>query len=63
MKRQIVGNKAKRQSSKWVLQENKARQILGENEHSYLLIHKRTCEYQGVRNIHFSKNLARFVFL
>ena len=30
---------------------------------SYLIIRTCTCPYQGVRNIHFSENLACFVFL
>ena len=30
---------------------------------SYILIGTRTCAYHGVRNVHFSENLACFVFL
>ena len=30
---------------------------------SYLLIYTRTCVYQGVKNVRFSENLARFAFL
>ena len=30
---------------------------------SYPLLRTRTCAHQGVRNVHFSENLACFVFL
>ena len=50
----IVDNKAEERISKWVFQENKARQIF-ENEC--------VCMYQGVRNVCFSENLACFVVL
>ena len=33
------------------------------SEKPYPLIRKRTCAYQGVRNVCFSKNLACFAFL
>ena len=60
--RQIVGNKAKGQTSKRVFQENKVCQIFRKTN-MYPLIPTRTCAYQGVRNVHFSENLACFVFL
>ena len=62
---QFVGNKAKGKISKWVLQENKARQIFKKKKKniSYPLIGIRAFEYQGVRNVCFSENLACFVFL
>ena len=60
---EIVGNKAKGHISKRVFQENKARQIFRKTNISYPLIRTRTCAYQGVRNVRFSKNLACFVFL
>ena len=53
----------KRQISKRVFQENKARQIFRKTIISYPLMRTRTCTYQGVRNVHFSENLACFVFL
>ena len=59
----FVGNKAKGKNSKRVLQENKARQIFRKTNISYRLIRKRTCAYQGVRNVHFPENVACFVFL
>ena len=62
-KRYCVGNEAKGRISKWVLQENKARQIFRKSNISYPLIHTRTRAYQGVRNVRFSENLACFVFL
>ena len=52
---EIIGNKAKGRISKRVFQENKARQLFRKN--------KRTCAYQGVRNVRFSENLSCFVFL
>ena len=61
---QFVCNKAKGKISKWVLQENKARQIFKKKKNiSYHLIRIRAFEYQGVRNVCFSENLACFVFL
>ena len=60
---QFVAKKAKGRISKRVLQENKARQISRKMNIYYLLICTRTCVYQGVRNIRFSKNLMCFVFL
>ena len=58
---QFVGNKARR-ISKQVFPENKAHQIFRKTIISYPLMRKRTCTYQGVRNVHFSENLA-FCFL
>ena len=58
-----VGIKAKGRISKRVLQENKARQTFRKTNIYFYLIHTRTCAYQGVRNIHFSENLACFVSL
>ena len=46
---EVIGNKGKGRIWKRVFQENKA--------------HQSTCAYQGVRNFHFSENLACFVFL
>ena len=63
MQLNIVGNKAKGRISKWVLQENKARQIFRKTDISCLLIRTSTSVYQGVRNVRFSENLACFVFL
>ena len=37
--------------SKWVFQENKARQIFRKTNNSYPLIGTRTAAYQGVRNV------------
>ena len=56
LKEQLVGIKAKGRISKWVFQENKARQIFPKTDISYLLI-------QRVRNVRFSENLSCFVFL
>ena len=58
----FVGNKAKGRFSKWVFQENKARQIFQKTNITYPLICTQTCVYQGVRNVRFSKNLTYFVF-
>ena len=57
----IVGNKPKGQISKWVFEENKARQIFWKTNIPDSLIC--ACAYQGVRNVRFSENLACFVFL
>ena len=51
-----VSSKAKGQISKRVFQENKVRRIFQKNEHSYPLIHTRTC-------VRFSENLMSFIFL
>ena len=64
----IVGKKAKKRISKRVFPESKARQIFRKTNISYSLIRTSTCAYQacvyqGVRNVHFSENLACFVFL
>ena len=59
----LVGNKAKGQISKRVFQENKARQVFRRTNISYPLMRTRTYAYQRVRNVRFSENLARFVFL
>ena len=48
---------------KKVFQENKARQIFRKTNISYPTIRTRTCVYQEVRNVRFSKNLACFAFL
>ena len=59
----IVGNKAKKQTSKRVLQENKARQIFRKtNIFAPWYAHARV-PYQGVKNVRFSENLACFVLL
>ena len=57
-----VGIKAKGRISKRVLHK-KTRQTFKKTNIYYHLIHTRTCAYQGVRNIRFSKNLACFVSL
>ena len=44
-------------------QENKPGQIFRKTNISYPLMDKRTCAYQGVRNVRFSENLSCFVFL
>ena len=59
----FIGNKAKGQISKQVLQENKARQIFRKTNISNPLIRTRMCVYQGVRYVCSSENLACFVFL
>ena len=59
----FVGNKAKGRILKRVFQENKARQIFRKTNIFYPLIRSRTCAYHRVRNVHFSENLACFVFL
>ena len=56
-------NKAKVRISKQVFQENKARQIFRKTIISYPLIRTYARAYQGVRDVHFSENLACFVFL
>ena len=38
-------------------------QIFGKTNISYILIGICTCEYQGIRNVSFLKNLTCFVFL
>ena len=59
-----IGRKwGKRANLKTVFQENKAVQIFRKTNIFYPLIHKRTCAYQGVRNVCFWENLASFVFL
>ena len=58
----IVGNKAKGPFSKRMFQKNKARQIFRKVNISHSLISACTCAYHGVRNVHFSENLACFVF-
>ena len=59
----FVGNKGKMPNSKWVVQENKAHQIFWKTNSSYPLTLTRTCAYQGIRNVYFSKNLVGFLFL
>ena len=56
-KAKIVANTAKGRISKWVLQENKARQIFWKTNISCLLVHT------GGKKCYFSENLAHFVFL
>ena len=56
---QFVGSKAKGRITKWVFQENKARQTFQKNK--YFLLPD-TCAYQEV-NVRFSENLVCFVFL
>ena len=60
-KSSVIGQK--KRISKQVLKENKACQIFQKTNISYPLIRTRTCVYHGVRNFHFSENLACFVFL
>ena len=43
-----------------MLQENKARQIFRKTNISYPPIRMRTCSYQGIRDVRFLENLARF---
>ena len=59
----IVGNKAKGRNSKWVLEENKARQIIQKTTTSYPPDTHTHMRYQEVRNVRFSENLVCFVFL
>ena len=59
----FVGNKTDRRIWRLVFQENKAHLIFRKTNISYLLLRRRTCAYQGVRNVGFSENLACFVFL
>ena len=57
-------NNAKGQISKWVLQENKPRQIFQKKKKiSYPLIRTRVCTNKWVRNVRFLENLAYLVFL
>ena len=64
MEGKLVGNKAKGQISKRVLQiKNKGVQIFRKMNVFYPLIRTHTCAYQGVRNVHFLENLACFTFL
>ena len=58
-----VVNKAKARISKRVFPENKARQVFWKTNISNPLIPTRTCAYQGVRNVIFSKSLTSFLFL
>ena len=51
---EFIGNKVKRQISKRVFQENKARQIFRKTNIFYPLLHTRTYAYLGVRNVCFS---------
>ena len=60
---EIVGNHAKGRISRRVLQENQVRQIFRKTIISYPLVRTLTRTYQEVRNVHFSENLAYFVFL
>ena len=53
----------KKKISKRVFQETKARKMFGKTNIFNHLIRTRTCAYQGVRNVHFSENLASLVFL
>ena len=55
---QIVGRIWKR-----VFQVKKARQIYRKMNISYPLIRTGRCAYQGIRNVHFSRNLVCFFFL
>ena len=57
--RELVGNKAKGPISKRVFQENKARQ----NKHFLPPDMQTYVAYQGIKNVRFSENLTRFVFL
>ena len=50
------------ESQNGCFKKNKARQVFRKKNISYLLIRTRTCEYQGVRKVLFSENLAGFVF-
>ena len=59
----LVGNKAKGRILKRVFQKNEARQMFRKTNISYPLINTRTGVYQGVRNVRFTENLPRFVFL
>ena len=59
----FVGNNIKWQISKQRQQENKASQIFWKMKISYFMIRTHTHEYQGIRNICFSKNLTSIVFL
>ena len=58
-----VVNKANGRISKRVFQENKVRQIFWKTNISNPLIPTRTCAYQGVRNVIFSKSLTSLLFL
>ena len=63
IRRQIVSNKTDRRISKRWLQENKARQLFQENEDFLTpVMRRRTCAYLGFGNVHFSENVACFVF-
>ena len=58
-----VISKARGRIAKRVLQENKARQIFRKANIYYPLICTGMCAYQGVKNVCFPENLARFIFL
>ena len=60
---ELVGNEAKEQISKRMLQENRERHMFRKTNISYSLICTRTCVFQGVRNVYFSEYLVCFVFL
>ena len=60
---EFVGNKAKGRISKWVFQENKARQIVRKTNISYPLIRTRTFAYQGVRNVRLFGKFGVLYFL
>ena len=51
------------ESQNGCFKKKKTRQILQKTNIPYPLIRTRTCAYQGVRKVHFSRNLACFVFL
>ena len=65
----FVSNKPKGRISKPVFQENKAHQIFRKKKtfltpwYADVRIRRRTCAYQGVRNVCFSENSVSFVFL
>ena len=60
----FVCNKVRRRIFKGVFQKkSKAHQMFRKTNISYPLIHTCTSTYKGVRNVHFSENLACFVLL
>ena len=62
-KAKIVANTAKGRISKWVLQENKARQIFPKTKTFFRLIHTSACAYQDVIKCSIFGKLTCFAFL
>ena len=63
LKRSNVEDKAKRANLKTGVSRKQSAPNFPKTDISYPLTRTRTCEYQGVRNVRFSKNLAYFASL